>query len=127
MSPQVPAEDVTSHDQKRQPDPHLSWVRLSPSACATSRVRQKLPEVPDNEFVGTDTFDVTVDDGNGGTATASVTVTVSEVPDPSPTRPVTTDDCGDGGWRAFTDPSFRSQGECIAWVSTGGRGGLTPR
>lgn len=32
---------------------------------------------PDADFNGTDTFDVTVDDGNGGQATATVTVTVT--------------------------------------------------
>ena len=32
---------------------------------------------PNSNFLGTDTFDYTVSDGNGGTATASITITVS--------------------------------------------------
>ncbi|MEZ5744263.1 MAG: tandem-95 repeat protein [Sphingomonadaceae bacterium] len=36
---------------------------------------------PETDFFGVDTFDVTVDDGNGGTATATVEVTVNNVND----------------------------------------------
>ncbi len=38
--------------------------------------------VPDAGFFGTDTFDYTISDGNGGTATGSVDVTVNEIVDP---------------------------------------------
>ncbi|MBA3435054.1 MAG: ExeM/NucH family extracellular endonuclease, partial [Chloroflexi bacterium] len=31
--------------------------------------------------------------------------------------PISKDECKDGGWRTFTDPSFRNQGQCIAWVN----------
>ena len=36
---------------------------------------------PDPDFNGTDSFDYTIDDGNGGTATAYVNVTVTSVND----------------------------------------------
>ena len=26
-------------------------------------------------------------------------------------------DCKKGGWKAFTDPTFRNQGQCVAWVN----------
>lgn len=31
-------------------------------------------------------------------------------------RPTTKADCRDGGWRDFDDPSFKNQGQCIAFV-----------
>ena len=32
------------------------------------------------------------------------------------TRPIIKDDCKDGGFRAFEDPSFKNQGQCIKFV-----------
>lgn len=65
-------------------------------------------------FTGTDTFSVTADDGRGATATATYTVEVSQG---APTSPTTKDQCKDGGWRQFSDPSFRNQGDCVSWVN----------
>ena len=31
-------------------------------------------------------------------------------------RPVIEDDCKDDGWRDFTNPSFKNQGQCIKFV-----------
>jgi len=28
-----------------------------------------------------------------------------------------------GGWKTFTQPHFRNQGQCVAWVATHGRHG----
>jgi uncharacterized protein len=39
--------------------------------------------------------------------------------DPDPTAPTDKDDCKDGGWRSFTDPSFRNPGQCVAFVASG--------
>jgi len=39
-----------------------------------------------------------------------------------PTSPGSKDDCKDGGWRDWTDPTFRNQGQCIAWVHRHTRG-----
>jgi alpha-galactosidase len=33
------------------------------------------------------------------------------------TRPDDKDDCKDGGWASFTDPSFRNQGDCVSWTN----------
>lgn len=74
---------------------------------------------PDTGFSGTDRFAVAVSDGRGGLAAAVVEITVVA---PPPARPTSKDDCKDGGWRAFTDPSFRNQGRCIAWVHAQQRG-----
>ena len=31
--------------------------------------------------------------------------------------PISKDECKDGGWRTFTDPTFRNQGQCVTWVN----------
>ena len=31
-------------------------------------------------------------------------------------RPDSKDECKDGGWRNFSDPSFKNQGDCVSWV-----------
>lgn len=31
-------------------------------------------------------------------------------------RPTDKDQCKDGGWRLFTDPTFRNQGQCVAYT-----------
>jgi hypothetical protein len=36
------------------------------------------------------------------------------------------DACKDGGWRSFTDPTFRNQGQCVAHVAAGDRRGGSP-
>jgi uncharacterized protein YdeI (BOF family) len=36
---------------------------------------------------------------------------------PAMTRPSTRDDCRDDRWRTYTNPTFKNQGECIAWVN----------
>ncbi|ROR73081.1 glycoside hydrolase [Bogoriella caseilytica] len=36
-----------------------------------------------------------------------------------PLPPETKEDCKNGGWREFTDPSFRNQGQCVASVASG--------
>lgn len=32
-------------------------------------------------------------------------------------RPNSKDECKDGGWRNFTDPAFKNQGECVSWAN----------
>ena len=34
--------------------------------------------------------------------------------------PAAANQCQDGGWALFTDPSFKNQGECIKYVNNGG-------
>lgn len=46
----------------------------------------------------------------------TVQFTIDNTEEP-PTGPLTKDDCKNGGWMAFTDPSFRNQGQCIAYVN----------
>jgi hypothetical protein len=39
------------------------------------------------------------------------------------TAPSTKDDCKNGGWQAFTNPTFTNQGDCVSFVATGGKNG----
>jgi hypothetical protein len=36
---------------------------------------------------------------------------------PAVTAPATKADCKRGGWKTFTDPKFRNQGQCVSWVN----------
>jgi hypothetical protein len=44
-------------------------------------------------------------------------------PAPAPPLPRSKDRCRDGGWRAYG--VFKNQGDCVSFVATGGRNGLT--
>lgn len=35
--------------------------------------------------------------------------------------PTTQADCANGGWRAYADPGFKNQGDCVSWVATKGK------
>jgi hypothetical protein len=52
-----------------------------------------------------------------GTADLShITVNgVEEVPVPTVNGPTSKSQCKKGGWRTFTSPTFRNQGQCVSW------------
>jgi hypothetical protein len=52
-----------------------------------------------------------------GTADLShITVNgTSEVPVPTVNGPTSKSQCKKGGWRTFTSPTFRNQGQCVSW------------
>ena len=43
---------------------------------------------------------------------AQVTLSYSVVP-------TSKDQCKNGGWRTFTNPTFKNQGDCVSYVTTG--------
>lgn len=57
-----------------------------------------------------ETGDVTVEDDSD-----------AEVVFAQSSHPTDKNECKQGGWQDFWNPSFRNQGLCIAWVNTGGR------
>mgnify|MGYP001576242786 CR=1 FL=1 len=65
---------------------------------------------------GSYTFDVIVSDGSLSDS-QFVTIHVTEESEPVPTTPENKDDCKKGGWRTFTNPSFRNQGQCVSFVN----------
>ncbi len=66
-------------------------------------------------FSGTDSFGIAASDGTGTSATATFTVTVNRVPAGPPTSK---DQCKNGGWKTFDNPTFKNQGECVSYVQT---------
>lgn len=42
---------------------------------------------------------------------------------PKVAPPTSKDQCKNGGWQTFTDPSFKSEGDCVSFVATGGKNG----
>jgi hypothetical protein len=38
-----------------------------------------------------------------------------QVPTPTTTGPTAKSQCKQGGWKAFTSPSFKNQGQCVSW------------
>jgi hypothetical protein len=41
------------------------------------------------------------------------------VPESGQDIPTTHEHCRNGGWRIYTNPSFKNQGDCIRFVKTG--------
>jgi glucuronoarabinoxylan endo-1,4-beta-xylanase len=35
--------------------------------------------------------------------------------------PTSKDQCKNGGWKNFTNPAFKNQGDCVSFVATGGK------
>ena len=58
------------------------------------------------------------------TAGVSVTPTVTAVAGAAPTS---TDQCRNEGWRRFTNPRFKNQGDCVSYVASQGRAGGNPK
>jgi len=51
-------------------------------------------------------------------AAKSVTATFNTNPiTPPPSTPKNKSDCKDGGWMNFTNPSFKNQGQCVAFTN----------
>jgi hypothetical protein len=57
-------------------------------------------------------------DVQGVADVSSITVNgISEVPVPTVVVPTTKSDCKHGGWKTFTNPSFKNQGQCVSYVA----------
>lgn len=74
-----------------------------------------------DEGTDTPTSDTIVTPGEAYIAGVSVNgVEISE-----PSGPMTKDQCKNGGWMTFTNPTFKNQGQCVSYVVShrGGNGG----
>jgi hypothetical protein len=45
----------------------------------------------------------------------------SEVPVTAPSGPTAKSQCKKGGWKTFTSPKFKNQGDCVSFVATHGK------
>ena len=67
------------------------------------------------------------DDGTLHAWAGRFTVTTNDDPPPPPrTGPTSPEQCRQGGWRSFTSPSFKNQGQCVDFVEHIRRGDPTP-
>jgi hypothetical protein len=81
--------DVVANDTDADGDAlSVTSVTDPPNGSAVNNLDGSVTYTPDPDFNGTDSFDYTISDGNGGTDTATVSVTVGAVNDP----PVANDD-----------------------------------
>ena len=84
----------------------------------------------DAVFWNTETASNYTDGGAGGVGTfredtnwtpygtVALQVTASE---PLVGPPASKDDCNNGGWQTFNNPTFKNQGDCVSYVATGGK------
>ena len=56
-----------------------------------------------------------------GTADISNITVNGQLQVPAPTTPTSKDQCKHGGWKNFTNPAFKNQGDCVSFVATGGK------
>jgi hypothetical protein len=56
-----------------------------------------------------------------GTADVSDITVNGVLQEPAPATPTTKDQCKNGGWKTFTSPSFKNQGDCVSFVATHGK------
>lgn len=66
---------------------------------------------------GSNTVSITTSNAGGpGALIALLDITHAPL-----TAPATKDECKDGGWGSFNNPSFSNQGQCVSFVATGGK------
>src|SRR4051812_47146942 len=57
-----------------------------------------------------------------GTADVSDITVNGVLQEPAPAAtPTSKDQCKNGGWKTFTNPSFKNQGDCVSFVATHGK------
>jgi hypothetical protein len=62
-------------------------------------------------------FDEGTDTAGGTPGTITIdNVSVNGVTVGDSTKPASMDECKNGGWRNFQDPSFKNQGQCVSFV-----------
>jgi hypothetical protein len=90
---------------------------------------QTITYTPDMNFVGTDSFQYTISDGNGGTDTATVTVQVNQDQDPAACNEIDDSDKAveyKTGWHRRSDSRASNGGYHRRMGSHGGGNGSTP-
>ncbi|HEX2118148.1 MAG TPA: Ig-like domain-containing protein [Acidimicrobiales bacterium] len=65
-------------------------------------------------YTGPDSFTFTAGDGTHTSAVATFAITVT-----GSGSPTSKDQCKDGGWQWFDNPTFRNQGDCVSFVVAG--------
>ena len=91
-------------------------ISATPTRTPTSSVTATATRTPTSGVTATAT--------RTPTAGVSVTPTVTAVVGAAPTS---ADQCRNEGWRRFTNPRFKNQGDCVSYVASQGRAGGNPK
>jgi|GEM_PF-3556526 hypothetical protein len=101
-----------------QTTPSPTAAMATPTRTPTSMTSMATPTRTVTPAMGTPTR----------TATAGMTVTATPVGTPTAGgTPTSVDQCRNDGWRNFTNPRFKNQGDCVSYVASQGRAGGNPR
>lgn len=100
-----------------------------PNGSVVINPDQTITYTPDANFVGTDSFQYTISDGNGGADTARVTVQVNQDQDPTACNEIDDSEKAveyKGGWHRRSNPAASNGGYHRRMGSQGGGNGSTP-
>jgi len=101
-----------------QTTPSPTAAMATPTRTPTSMTSMATPTRTVTPAMGTPTR----------TATAGMTVTATPVGTPTAGgTPTSVEQCRNDGWRTFTNPRFKNQGDCVSYVASQGRAGGNPR
>ncbi len=89
-------------------------INANGTATYTFSPTDLVPQLPGNTVGTITTVDVLID--VQGTADLSNITVNGQLQVPVAGSPTSKDQCKHGGWKSFTSPSFKNQGQCVSWV-----------
>jgi hypothetical protein len=84
-----------------------TWQPTSPMSI-TRELHPPATRLPDGRVLVT-----------GGWSSSQTPTATADIFTPTPTHPTSKKLCKHGGWKTFTNPKFKNQGQCIRFVETG--------
>jgi hypothetical protein len=102
--------------------PNWLWIIFNECGCGTIRSYELAGFVIDRIGLRVDAIEITPDESAGRTLFRFQGAIVFEGR-PKVAPPTSKDQCKNGGWQTFTDPSFKNEGDCVSFVATGGKNG----
>jgi hypothetical protein len=89
-------------------------INANGTATYTFSPADLVPQLPGNTVGTITSVDVLID--VQGTADLSNITVNGQLQVPIGSSPASKDQCKHGGWKSFTSPSFKNQGQCVSWV-----------
>lgn len=115
------AQNPDSPGQRRRPNPNPQGVNTpTPTPIVSATPTPIISATP--TVTGTPPANTPTVTGTPPATTAT--------PTPTPAiggAPTSTEDCKNDGWRTFTNPRFKNQGDCVSYVASEGRAGGNPK
>jgi hypothetical protein len=88
-------------------------INANGTATYTFSPANLVPQLPGNTVGTITSVDVLID--VQGTADLSNITVNGQLQVPTVSGPTSKDQCKHGGWKSFTSPSFKNQGQCVSW------------